>query len=113
MGEAPHFFDEMDGFDGNVRAPYEAYSGWLEEMSRPALLKKSAEAQAFFRRTGITFNVYGDAEADERLIPFDLIPRIIGAGEWANLVRGIEQRVKAYICPTAYESPALVSLFLR
>nr|WP_321490690.1 circularly permuted type 2 ATP-grasp protein [uncultured Hyphomonas sp.] len=85
----------MDGFDGNVRGPYSAYSDWLQEMSRPALLKKSAEAQAFFRRTGITFNVYGEAEADERLIPFDLIPRIIGAGEWANLVRGIEQRVKA------------------
>ncbi|MEZ5999536.1 circularly permuted type 2 ATP-grasp protein [Hyphomonas sp.] len=95
MGEAPQFFDEMDGFDGNVRGPYSAYSNWLQEMSRPALLKKSAEAQAFFRRTGITFNVYGEAEADERLIPFDLIPRIIGAGEWANLVRGIEQRVKA------------------
>jgi len=95
MGEAPQFFDEMDGFDGNVRGPYAAYSNWLQEMSRPALLKKSMEAQAFFRRTGITFNVYGQAEADERLIPFDLIPRIIGAGEWANLVRGIEQRVKA------------------
>ncbi len=95
MGEALQFFDEMDGFDGTVRAPYAAYSNWLQEMSRPALLKKSAEAQAFFRRTGITFNVYGEAEADERLIPFDLIPRIIGAGEWANLVRGIEQRVKA------------------
>ncbi len=85
----------MDGFDGTVRAPYAAYSNWLQEMSRPALLKKSVEAQAFFRRTGITFNVYGEAEADERLIPFDLVPRIIGAGEWANLVRGIEQRVKA------------------
>ncbi|MCA8891125.1 MAG: circularly permuted type 2 ATP-grasp protein [Hyphomonas sp.] len=95
MGAAPQFFDEMDGFDGNVRAPYETYAEWLQDMSRPALLKKSVEAQAFFRRTGITFNVYGEAEADERLIPFDLIPRIIGAGEWANLVRGIEQRVKA------------------
>ncbi len=95
MGEAPQFFDEMDGFDGTVRGPYAAYEGWLKEMSRPALMKKSLEAQAFFRRTGITFNVYGEAEADERLIPFDLIPRIIGAGEWANLVRGIEQRVKA------------------
>lgn len=95
MGEAPQFFDEMNGFDGAVRAPYAAYSNWLQEMSRPALLKKSLEAQAFFRRTGITFNVYGQAEADERLIPFDLIPRIIGANEWANLVRGIEQRVKA------------------
>jgi len=95
MGEAPQFFDEMDGFDGTVRAPYGAYASWLQDMSRPALLKKSLEAQAFFRRTGITFNVYGQAEADERLIPFDLIPRIIGAHEWANLVRGIEQRVKA------------------
>ncbi|HPF22773.1 MAG TPA: circularly permuted type 2 ATP-grasp protein [Hyphomonas sp.] len=85
----------MDGFDGTVRAPYGAYASWLQDMSRPALLKKSLEAQAFFRRTGITFNVYGQAEADERLIPFDLIPRIIGAHEWANLVRGIEQRVKA------------------
>jgi uncharacterized circularly permuted ATP-grasp superfamily protein len=95
MGEAPQFFDEMDGFDGNVRAPYSSYSDWLQEMSRPDMLKKSLDAQAFFRRTGITFNVYGQSEADERLIPFDLIPRIIGAGEWANLVRGIEQRVKA------------------
>ncbi|KJS26251.1 MAG: hypothetical protein VR75_08125 [Hyphomonadaceae bacterium BRH_c29] len=95
MGEAPQFFDEMGGFDGNVRAPYSSYSGWLQEMSRPDMLKKSLDAQAFFRRTGITFNVYGQSEADERLIPFDLIPRIIGAGEWANLVRGIEQRVTA------------------
>jgi len=95
MGEAPQFFDEMDGFDGNVRAPYSSYSGWLQEVSRSDMLKKSLDAQAFFRRTGITFNVYGQSEADERLIPFDLIPRIIGAGEWANLVRGIEQRVKA------------------
>jgi uncharacterized circularly permuted ATP-grasp superfamily protein len=95
MGEAPQFFDEMDGFDGNVRAPYSSYSDWLQEMSRPDMLKKSLDAQAFFRRTGITFNVYGQSEADERLIPFDLIPRIIGVGEWANLVRGIEQRVKA------------------
>ncbi len=95
MGEAPQFFDEMGGFAGDTRAPYASYDGWLSETSRPALLKKSLEAQAFFRRTGITFNVYGEAEADERLIPFDLIPRIIGASEWTTLVRGIEQRVKA------------------
>ena len=57
--------------------------------------KKATEAETFFRRTGITFNVYGAAEADERLIPFDIVPRIISAREWARLTRGIEQRVRA------------------
>ncbi|MEZ5946885.1 MAG: circularly permuted type 2 ATP-grasp protein [Hyphomonas sp.] len=91
----PQFFDEMHGFGGGARPPYAGYDGWLKEMSQKELLKKSNDAYDFFRRTGITFNVYGEAEADERLIPFDLIPRIIGAQEWAQLVRGIEQRVKA------------------
>ncbi|MCA8904076.1 MAG: circularly permuted type 2 ATP-grasp protein [Hyphomonas sp.] len=95
MGEAPEFFDEMQGFGGSVRAPYAGYEAWLREVSQKELLKKSKDAYDFFRRTGITFNVYGEAEADERLIPFDLVPRIISAQEWANLVRGIEQRVKA------------------
>ena len=53
------------------------------------------EAEAVFRRTGITFNVYGEKDADERLIPFDIIPRIIAAREWSQLTEGIEQRVKA------------------
>ena len=59
------------------------------------LRKKSTEAERFFRRTGITFNVYGQAEADERLIPCDIVPRIISAREWARLTKGIEQRVRA------------------
>ena len=53
------------------------------------------EAEHFFRRIGITFAVYGDAEAQERLIPFDVIPRILAAQEWQILQRGLEQRVKA------------------
>ena len=48
-----------------------------------------------FRRTGITFAVYGMGEASERLIPFDIIPRIICAAEWRRLAQGIEQRVRA------------------
>jgi hypothetical protein len=59
------------------------------------LRRKTEEADALFRRTGITFNVYGATEAEERLIPFDIVPRIIGAKEWARLSRGIEQRVRA------------------
>ena len=56
---------------------------------------KNREAEDLFRLTGITFNVYGRSEAEERLIPFDIIPRIISGSEWAKLSRGIEQRVRA------------------
>ncbi len=88
-------FDEMNGFGQSVREPYAAISEWLGSMRVEELRKKSAEAELLFRRTGITFAVYGDTEASERLIPFDMIPRIIAAAEWRRLSAGIEQRVKA------------------
>ncbi|MBF9060840.1 circularly permuted type 2 ATP-grasp protein [Rhodobacterales bacterium HKCCSP123] len=81
--------------DGAPRGPYGTYGAWFEGEDLRELRKKSAEAEQFFRRTGITFNVYGQAEADERLIPFDIVPRIISAREWARLTKGIEQRVRA------------------
>jgi uncharacterized circularly permuted ATP-grasp superfamily protein len=59
------------------------------------LRRQNEEAEIFFRRTGITFNVYGEDAGEERLIPFDMIPRIITAAEWRKLSRGIEQRVRA------------------
>lgn len=89
------FFDEMRGHGDDIRTPYEEYSKLLSTIDPGKLKQKSADAEAFFRRTGITFNVYGDTEADERLIPFDMLPRIISAKEWSKLTRGIEQRVKA------------------
>ncbi len=88
-------FDEMNGFGQSVREPYAAVSEWLGSMRVEELRKRSAEAELLFRRTGITFAVYGDTEASERLIPFDMIPRIIAAAEWRRLSAGIEQRVKA------------------
>jgi len=88
-------FDEMNGLGGGVREPYAAVAKWLESTRVEDLRKKSAEAELLFRRTGITFAVYGDAEAAERLIPFDMVPRIIAAAEWRRLSAGIEQRVKA------------------
>jgi len=91
----PPFFDEMLGPDNGARPPYEAYHRWFEGEDRRDLIRKSGEAERFFRRTGITFNVYGAADADERLIPFDIVPRIISGREWARLTRGIEQRVRA------------------
>ncbi|MEL6829078.1 MAG: circularly permuted type 2 ATP-grasp protein [Pseudomonadota bacterium] len=94
MSDKPDFFDEMDTIRG-PRGPYRDYCNWLEQAEPAALRRKSRQAESFFRKTGITFNVYSDAQADERLIPFDLVPRIISAAEWNSLSRGIEQRVRA------------------
>ncbi|MFK7875557.1 MAG: circularly permuted type 2 ATP-grasp protein [Paracoccaceae bacterium] len=90
----PHFDEMLDGQDG-VRDPYNAYAAWFAQQDPSRLSAKSEEAEAFFRRTGITFNVYGEDAAQERLIPFDLVPRIISNREWNTLTKGIEQRVRA------------------
>jgi uncharacterized circularly permuted ATP-grasp superfamily protein len=88
-------YDEMIGPDGGVRPAYAGYRAWLDAQPPGLLKRKGAEAEAFFRRTGITFNVYGAADAEERLIPFDPVPRIITASQWRRLSRGIDQRVRA------------------
>jgi uncharacterized circularly permuted ATP-grasp superfamily protein len=95
MGQGAALFDEMLTPDGGVRGAYADYRDWFDAQD-PALLKrKDGEAENFFRRTGITFNVYGDDAGEERLIPFDMVPRIVTAREWRKLSRGIEQRVRA------------------
>lgn len=78
-----------------LRPPYAEFDKWLKAENPARLQRKQLEAEEIFRLTGITFNVYGRAEAAERLIPFDIIPRIIAAREWQRLARGIEQRVRA------------------
>src|SRR6187200_3596198 len=88
-------FDEMNGPGGDIRAAYQDLSRWLKETPPDALEYRRQEAELLFRRIGITFAVYGDAEAQERLIPFDVIPRIISAKEWAILEKGLKQRVRA------------------
>ncbi len=88
-------FDEMFDADGGVRPAYAGYSQWYGEQESAWLRRQGAEADRLFRATGITFNVYGDDAGEERLIPFDMIPRIITAHEWRKLSRGIEQRVRA------------------
>jgi uncharacterized circularly permuted ATP-grasp superfamily protein len=94
MKSAGTHFSEMQGAMG-VRTPYATYDAWFAGQNNARLQKKSEEAEAFFRRTGITFNVYGQADAEERLIPFDLVPRILSNTEWMKLSKGIEQRVRA------------------
>ncbi len=95
MGVKDSHFDEMFDAAGDVRPAYREYYSWLDQQDPKWLARKDAEADDSFRSTGITFNVYGEDEAEERLIPFDMVPRIISASEWRRLTKGIEQRVSA------------------
>jgi len=88
-------FDEMLSGPDEVRGPYKKYYDWFRDQDPAQLRKKLREAETFFRRSGITFAVYGSQEAAERLIPFDILPRIISGQEWRRLAEGIEQRVIA------------------
>ena len=94
-GRALKPFDEMLVAGGGVRTPYYSYEKWLAAQDKAQLTEKTSDAERVFRRTGITFAVYGDDQASERLIPFDIIPRIISGQEWRKLEQGIEQRVLA------------------
>jgi len=91
----PVAFDEMNGHDEEVRAAYAVLDDWLKGQPPELLGQRCQEAELLFRRIGITFAVYGEAESTERLIPFDVIPRIISSAEWDVLHRGLEQRVRA------------------
>ena len=95
MKHSPVCYDEMHDEHGNVRSAYAGYCEWHAAQDQGQLRRKGQEAESFFRKTGITFNVYGDDDGEERLIPFDIVPRIVTASEWRKLSRGIEQRVRA------------------
>ena len=81
--------------DGRVRPVYAGLDKWLGELAPDVLDHRRREAEFLFRRIGITFAVYGEADSTERLIPFDVLPRIISASEWNTLRTGLQQRVKA------------------
>ncbi|GAB1577116.1 circularly permuted type 2 ATP-grasp protein [Bordetella petrii] len=88
-------YDEMVDAHGEVRPHYQAFSQWLAQEPEDAMAARQIEADLSFRRVGITFSVAGDEAGTERLIPFDLIPRIIPADEWQRLDAGLKQRVRA------------------
>jgi len=88
-------YDEMRHHDEVVRPHYARFERWLAKQGNEAIARKRAEADLLFRRVGITFAVNGDLSGTERLIPFDLIPRIIPRSEWQTLEAGLRQRVQA------------------
>src|ERR1700756_2994282 len=71
------------------------YCDWVSEQPSERLFQKRAEADALFHRLGITFAVYGENAGTERLIPLDVVPRILPAHEWKHLEAGLKQRVRA------------------
>jgi uncharacterized circularly permuted ATP-grasp superfamily protein len=92
---APRFFNEMGPEKGDARPLYKHIAQWLDDTPGDVLASRRAQAEYMFRRIGITFGVYGDKDAAERLIPFDIIPRLISRDEWNKLEKGITQRVTA------------------
>ena len=95
-------FDEMQaaiGANAGVRPHYQGFDRWLQQQPAELMAARRDEAEMIFRRVGITFAVYGAKDEDgagtERLIPFDLIPRIIPSDEWATMQKGLAQRVTA------------------
>jgi uncharacterized circularly permuted ATP-grasp superfamily protein len=88
-------YDEMRDSGGNVRDVYQTFAHWLQCTNFEKLSQKTREAELLFRRVGITFNVYGEDAGAERLIPFDIVPRILSSAEWQLLSAGAIQRVRA------------------
>ncbi|MCB1137103.1 MAG: circularly permuted type 2 ATP-grasp protein [Leptospiraceae bacterium] len=89
------FFDEMFAADGEARPGYGPLRTQIESMTDTELLHRRDEAEHALISMGITFSVYGDARAEERIIPFDIIPRVITPGDWAPLEKGLQQRARA------------------
>ena len=88
-------FDEMHGFGQGVRPAYKTIQAWLDSSDPENLKRLQKEAEFLFRRVGITFAVYGERDSSERIIPFDIVPRVFLADEWARLSQGLVQRVEA------------------
>ena len=93
--EAATPYDEMRGGDGGVRSHYAALEARINTLSPDELAERQRTLERFFLLQGITFTVYGAESSTERIIPTDLLPRIIPADEWSKIEAGLTQRLKA------------------
>ena len=89
------FYDEMFSADGAVRDHCAPLLGKLGQLEQKDFLTRKANAELYFLRQGITFNVYHDSRGTERIFPFDPIPRVMPAAEWETLEAGLTQRIVA------------------
>lgn len=93
--QLPSTWDEMYNNSKDLRKQYEGFIEYLKNTSPEKLTKKEELARQLFMSQGVTFTVYSDNEGIEKIFPFDIVPRIITAGEWAKIEMGIKQRLKA------------------
>jgi uncharacterized circularly permuted ATP-grasp superfamily protein len=93
--EVGEFFDEMFEPAGTPRCDCHALFEHLDRLTGDELRRRQVAADRSMLRLGITFHVYGDQEGTERIIPFDIVPRILSGSEWAVLERGLAQRITA------------------
>lgn len=91
----PKTWDEMYNDNAEFRSQYEGFIKYLEKTSPEKLTKKEDLSKQLFMSQGVTFTVYNDNEGIEKIFPFDIVPRIITAKEWAKIESGIKQRLKA------------------
>lgn len=94
MNMPSRFYNEMFADDGGVRPHYGAMNDWLKQQTPDIIADKRRQADLMFHKVGITFAVYGEEDGAERLIPFDIIPRVFPKSEWSALERGLRQRVQ-------------------
>ena len=88
-------YDEMFTRDGKARPPYAALDSRLSTLQLEELNRRQQACEQSFLHQGITFTVYNDNKATERIIPTDLLPRIVTAKEWDRIERGLTQRILA------------------
>ncbi len=93
--QKPQSFDELQISKGKYRPVAQAVGHWLDNINMDALNYLNEQAENIFYRKGVTFTVYSDAKNIERMIPFDIIPRIIAASEWKHIEAGCKQRITA------------------
>lgn len=89
------FFDEMFLEDGTPRPACQLLNQRLQEVGLEDLKFRQDAADRSLLQMGITFNVYGDDAGTERIIPFDIVPRVIPRDEWDWIENGLKQRIIA------------------
>lgn len=89
------FFDEMFDTNGKIREGYLPFKEQSEQLSVENLMQRQHAAEKAMMAMGITFNVYSEGQGTERIMPVDIIPRVVAADEWNKLEKGLEQRILA------------------
>ncbi len=89
------FYDELFLERGVPRSEAQPLIDRIESLTMPELQRRQRAAQSALFKMGVTFNVYSDNQGTEKIFPFDIVPRIVSASEWASLERGLKQRIEA------------------